>query len=417
MKAPPTESTSRLAIPVGVALAIACASCDGYQPPCSVVPMTTAVSEPPAPGDFEADFALFASEQREIVATWLRYRAAQTTNQLPPPILPVAAEVAVVALTGPATQRTTIPLFQGLDVDAVPTDNVGFVWTRDGIVAYWTQDRVTGAEGEEPHIRTQLVMQRISIDGTPEPTVVPINVGCVDCLIRLSGVHADGRVLLLLTQYEETAAAYRSGQVHAVSWSLATGEITSGPIPWLLEQAPTSFPPRLRVDRENVLLATANQLWIVDTAATPLAGPFPLPPASNYAFAWSSEQSRAAVVWTKYATDPHATQPVDDVFFQLLSGHAEPAGPVERLTAAESVVTAAINEGRAGVIVRDRGEDYFVLRGEDGSKIGGDVELGPSSAVGTSASFTLLRPLGPDRYVRASGVPRRIERQEIICGE
>ena len=387
-------------------------ACDSYEAPCEASPTSSVLDESPAPNTLST-LIRFEVSGDLIVATWLTL--AISNDEDFPSYRPSLAQVAVMASDGTLVARHSFPLFEGEPKDELERDNLGFCWTPLGLVVHWTQDSTVSAVGEPPSIRTSLRLQRFFPNGIAAAPIAPINMDCVDCAVRLSAACHQGRATVLFSAWPQDD--HEPIPIRSIAWDLVEDQMSSGPVDWLGRASPQSPAPALRVDGDVLLLITSDQAWVVDAEVQLRGGPLPLPVPINRQMQWAGDTFEGTVVWSNAGLAPSDVAASDDVFMRRFDGFGQPITPIARLGASARVAALARDGDEIGVILRDDGQDAFAWADVMGTRLGGDVRLGPELRSSGVASGTgeVLFARGAGRFIHVMGVPGQIQRREILC--
>jgi hypothetical protein len=349
-----------------------------------------------------------------VVASWLTTPSTDTSRG--PLSRQTIADVAVVSVDGTLLARYSLPVLQGWSEDDLPEDDFAFCFTPSGLILRWTRETTVSAVGEPPRTRKSLWVQRISLEGQPDPAFAPVNMSCVDCTVRLASACLDNHATVLFSSWPNDPNDDTSdpASLRALSWNLVANQTTSGPVDWLNNPSSQPLAPGLVADKDSLLLFEESQAWAVDSEARLRGGPIPLPVPSNRIARWSGDTYESLVVWSTATVGSDSRH---DVFLRRFDGYGRPTMAAERLGESSRVVSLAWGEGEVGVVFRDKGGDAFAWADERGTRIGGDVPLGnaPAGAVTLGGNPEWLHAFGNGRFVRITGVPRRMQRTEIRC--
>lgn len=395
---------------VALLAAVACTSCESYEPPCTVSPTVQVLDEAPQPGTFST-LTSFSSHESTVVVSWLTFARSEDGTQVPKPR---RGHVAVFGEDGTLSQRHTYELFPDLDEGDVPEDNVGFCWTPAGAVVHWTRDTTLSAVGEPPSIRTGLRLRRITPAGVVEPAFAPVNMHCDDCVVVVAATCHRDSATILLTAWSEDEDEPRP--LHALAWNLAADRISSGPVEWL-DRASLWPAPVLRVEHDALVLLTTGRAWVVDAELGLRGGPVPLPASPNRKLHWSADGFESTVAWSTAPATPDGEAPSDHVLIRRYDGYGRPVMPVARLGASAWVASMVRAGSEVGLVLRDGEHDAFAWARDDGTRVGGDVPLGRSfvASGGSTGVGEVLRAPGDGRFLHLVGQPGRVERREIVC--
>lgn len=383
-------------------------ACDSYQPPCDVSPTTSVLDESPAPNTLST-LARFETSGDLIIASWLTLALSEEEDL--PTYRPRVAQVALLATDGSLAARHSFPLFEGVATEDLETDNLGFCWSPLGLVVYWTQDSTVSAVGEPPSVRTSLRLQRFTPDGSAASPVAPINMDCVDCVVRLTAACHQGRATVLFSAWPEDGND--SIPARALAWDLAQGQMSSGPVAWLGRSSTQSPAPALRADHDVLLLITTDRAWAVDSEVQLRGGPLPLPVPFNRQMHWADDTFEGTVVWSTAGGEVASE---DDVFMQRFDGFGNPVTRIARLGASARVAALARDGDELGIVLRDDGQDAFAWADVSGTRLGGDVRMGPElRSSGAAGTTEILLARGSGRFIHVVSEPGRIQRREISC--
>jgi hypothetical protein len=410
-----TAPSSKGLLAILTTLGITSASCESYEPPCSARDPILLLEAPAATSTIATYPRLDGTAEGTIVASWLTFRMS---NEISPGILPVTAEIVVLAGDGDVVARYSLPLFESTPVEDVPKSNFAFCFTPLGVILRWTKDTTVSAIGEAPRIRTSLRVQRLSLDGHAQPSFAPLNMDCVNCIVHVDSACQRDHATILFHAWPEDPL--ETSPTRVLSWNLATDETIAGPLSWIEPASRQAPPPTLRNDAGTLLLVQESGAWAVDSEGSLRGGPIPLPVASNYLVHWAPETFESLVVWS-LAGSAINEQPRDDVFMKRFDGHGRPLTTTKRLGSANRVLALAQDEHDLGLIFGDDGQLAFAWAGTSGSRLGGDVPLGEiprSNQAGQAivpGASQLLHALGKGRFVHLIGEPGRLWRREIHC--
>ncbi len=412
--APTPNPSHRMLALATLLIPVASLACDAYEPPCSADPPAWVLDEPAPTNTLPSALSLAPGDRDTVVASWLttptteasRGALSRQTN----------ADVAVISVDGTLLERYSLPVLQGWSDDDMPQDDFAFCFTPSGLILRWTRETTVSPIGEPPRTRKSLWVQRISLEGQPDPAFAPLNMSCVDCTVRLTSACLDNHATVLFSSWPNDPNDDTSdpASLRALSWSLVANQTTSGPVDWLGDPSSRSLAPGLVADQDSLLLFDETQAWAVDSEARLRGGPIPLPVPSNRVVRWSADTYESLVVWSAAAVGSDARH---DVFLRRFDGFGRPTMPTERLGESSRVVSLAWGKGEVGVVFRDKGGDAFAWADENGTRIGGDVPLGtaPAGAVTLGGTSEWLHAFGNGRFVRITGLPRRMQRTEIRC--
>lgn len=321
-------------------------------------------------------------------------------------MLPRSAEIARLAADARLRDRITLPLFRDTE-DRVPEDNVGFCVTDAGVALHWTESVTASEVGQPVVVRERLVLQRMSEQGDSSAPFAPVNMDCVDCLVRVGSACKGLRMLLLMTASTLDGAVQ---PVRMLTWDLSSDQIEYGPVDWLEAPSPDRPAPVPRAEGESILVYLADGFWVLDEQGHVLAGPFTLPQTTSRRVHWSEEDAEATIVWSTAAAEGSVS---DDVLYRRYDGNGVPLMGTKRLGASVHVAAMTRNDSSIGAVLRDEGQDAFAWADLSGERIGGDLRLGPTAFEGGASE--LLINYGTGRFVHVVGMPGRIRRREIAC--
>jgi len=386
------------------------AACDSYEPPCQVR-SRTALEESPSP-DVLSSLTELRHHDDRTVASWLTFRVSVSDDFVDHS--PSSAEVAVIADDGSVVERHSYPLFEDLESDAIPEDDLGLCWTPSGLVIHWTQDTTLSEVGEPPSIRTSLRLQRITSDGAIAPPLAPLNMDCVDCDVRVMSACHQHTATVLFAAWREAGA--EPLPMLALAWDQDTDRTASGPVDWL-DARHRWPPPALRSDEDSLLLIASDRAWAVDERMHFAGGPIPLPSEASRRVHWSSDAAEGTVSWAETSELTGAAE----VFLRRYDGFGRPLTPKTRLGTADSVGPMARRGGEMGVVFRAGRQDAFAWADPTGKRWGGDVAMGSTlDGSGASGVFPgsladLMHARGPGSFLHVTAYPGHILQREISC--
>lgn len=396
------------------AVLIAPIACDAYESPCTVDPPVWVLDEPSPSDTLPSAISLTPGDHETLVASWLTTPAVEASRGLLS--RQTTADVAVISVEGTLLERYSLPMLQGWSDDDLPQDDFSFCFTPLGLILRWTRETTVSQVGEPPRTRKSLWVQRLSLEGYPDPAFAPVNMSCLDCTVRLASACRDNHATVLFSSWPNDPEddASEPASLRALSWNLIANQTTSGPVDWLGDPAARSLAPGLASDDDSLLLFDETQAWAIDSEARLRGGPIPQPVPSNRVVRWSGDRYESLVVWSTAEVGGNARH---DVFLRRFDGYGRPTMPTQRLGEASRVVSLAWGRGEVGVVLRNQGADAFAWADDNGTRTGGDVSLGtaPAGAVTLGATSERLHALGDGRFVRITGVPRRMQRTEIRC--
>ncbi len=399
-------------------LSVAAASCESYEPPCSAQDPVLLLEAPAASDTIAAYPRIDSTADGTFVASWLTFRMSADIS--PAILLPVTAEIAVLAREGNIVARHSLPLFENTPLEDVPTNNFAFCFTPLGVILRWTRDTTVSGIGETPRIRTSLRVQRLSLDGDAQPAFAPLNMDCIDCVVHVdSACHREHATILFHAWPKDPL---ETSPTRALSWNLASDETIAGPLTWIAPASPQKPPPTLRNDAGTLLLVEESRAWAVDSEGSLRGGPIPLPVASNFLVHWSADTFESLVVWSLAGSTTSGEEPRDDVFMKRFDGHGQPLTTAKRLGSSNRVLALAQDEQDVGLIFGDDGQLAFAWANTSGSRLGGDVPLSKTPRIPNQTgqvilpgASQILQSLGKGGFVHITGEPGRLWRREIHC--
>ena len=430
-----------------VAIALGSSGCDAaYEPPCKVTTRRVLASDAlisarPAIG--------LARVGDRIVASWARRDqldggAGADAGTSGPPLV-TGFEVAIVDGLGEMTSRATVAAPEALRARRASVEDVGVVAPDGGFVVHWTETTTSTDPAGRLRTASAVKASRVSGETVAEPATIFTCEQCVTT-VAVVPVVADAMVLV---RVDPDVAAGVLGATQATRFTAlrlrADGSLVEEAAPWL------ALPPRTIADgglgglggiggaspasstsdlaahvtRDGLLAVTVGgRAWLADDRLRLVAGPIAIPNASDVHVSWEAS-GEAAIGWS---LSPFEEGRADDAFIprEIFTGIVPSGAPAivsrERTSRGRATLAFDRHGDDLGTVFESAGRTLFASVDRRGTKRGGDLSLGPSSAPNRSEYGSISIPeahalvaRGDQRFTVVTLGAGELVTTEVVC--
>jgi hypothetical protein len=430
--------------------------CERYESPCRVG------SEQSVLEGIGSSASLTLSANGNTLVTWFRYAEEGGVTGPSNPLLvriPTGVEIANINPDGNVADRQLVAAPSALVKRKGSTDSIGAVWTGKGAVFYWVEKSTQTAPDGSSATSSNLKVQFVAVGGQEGDFRSPPNGDCHECGVRVSAASSPGGVSVLYAKVPSASSSTpipEQPDANFMALSADGAIITTGTLPWVastmrsspqsgglgLPTVPTFSSggnlPRVENLVDTLVVKTERGVWAIDPGFVQIAGP--ITDALDALLLWDVKKDVATTVSTRILlTLPDAgggagvTSAVGeepDLTFQRFDNDGSFRGRSQRVSTGSQLKSFAGGGGQYGVVFSSGQSRYFALLDGNGSKIGGDMEIGsvqstavatPGTALGVleaaSVGGEVLSAGGAGRFIHLSSDGGRVRRREIVCAQ